>query len=102
MGEFAGGILHIVPFDYMKFFPIVKEVNIRFRRPALTDVVMEVNICEEEAETLLNEAQEKGKADFSRNLALIDVSGETVAEVKCVWQIGQIWRMHFPGVQMQE
>jgi len=44
LGEFAGGILHIGPFDCMKFFPIVKELNICFRRPALTDVVMEVNI----------------------------------------------------------
>lgn len=70
-----------------EFFPIVKEVNIHFHRSALTDVVMEVDISEEEAETLLIEAQEKGKADFSRNLALIDVSGETVAEVKGVWQI---------------
>jgi hypothetical protein len=51
---------------------------------------------------LLTEAQEKGKADFSRNLALIDVLGETVAEVKGVWQIRPIWRMHLPGVQMQE
>jgi hypothetical protein len=86
----------------MKFFPIVKEVNIRFHRPALTNVVMEVDISEEEAETLLTEAQEKGNADFSRNLALIDVLGETVAEVKGVWQIRPIWRMHLPGVQMQE
>jgi hypothetical protein len=44
LGEFAGGILHLVTFDYMKFFPIVKEVNIRFHRPALTNVVMEVDI----------------------------------------------------------
>jgi hypothetical protein len=63
---------------------------------------MEVDISEEEAETLLTEAHEKSKADFSRNLALIAVSGETMAEVKGGWQIGLIWRMHFPGVQMQE
>jgi len=25
-----------------------------------------------------------------------------MAEVKGGWQIGLIWRMHFPGVQMQE
>lgn len=102
LGKFAGSTLHLVTFYYIKFFPIVKEVNIRFRRPALTDVVMEVDISEEEAETLLTVAQEKGKADFSRNLALIDVSGETMAEVKGVWQIRPIWRMHFSGVQMQE
>jgi len=48
---------------------------------------------------LLIAAQEKGKTDFSRNLVLIDVSGETVAEINGVWQV---WRMHFPGVQMQD
>jgi hypothetical protein len=48
---------------------------------------------------LLIAAQEKGKTDFSRNLVLIDVSGETVAEVNGAWLI---WRMHFPDVQMQD
>jgi acyl-coenzyme A thioesterase PaaI-like protein len=37
LGEAAGGILYGASFDTARFFPIVVEVNIRFRRPATTE-----------------------------------------------------------------
>ena len=90
LGEFSGGAIHLVSMDYTKFFPIVKEVNIRFRRPALTDITMEVTMSEPEARRLEAEAEENGKADYELNLELKDQNGEIVAKVSGVWQIRKI------------
>ena len=90
LGEFSGGAIHLVSMDFTKFFPIVKEVSIRFRRPAMTDITMEVTMTEQDAKRLEAEAEEKGKADYELKLELKDQNGETVAEVKGVWQIRKI------------
>ena len=90
LGEFAGGAIHVASIDFSKYFPIVKEVSIRFRRPALTDVTMEVTMSEEQAKKLEAEADENGKADYELNLELKDQSGETVAEVSGTWQIRKL------------
>lgn len=90
LGEFSGGAIHLVSMDFTKLVPIVKEVNIRFRRPAMTDITMEVTMTEQEAARLEAEAEEKGKADYKLKLELKDQSGEIVAEVNGVWQIRKI------------
>ena len=90
LGEFSGGIIHLASINFSKFFPIVKEVRIKFRRPARTDITMEVTMSEQEAGRLEAEAEEKGKADYELNLELKDQNGETVAEVSGVWQIRKI------------
>lgn len=90
LGEFSGGIIHLVSMDFTKYVPIVKEVHIRFRRPAMTDITMEVTMSEQEARRLGAEVEEKGKADYELALELKDQSGETVAEVRGVWQTRKI------------
>ncbi len=87
LGEFSGGVIFLVSFDYNKFFPIVKEVSIRFRRPAYTDVAMEVSMSAEEAARIEKEAQEKGKADFTLDLELKDDQGEVVSLATGIWQM---------------
>ena len=90
LGEFCGGAIHLAGIDFSKFYPIVKDVSIRFRRPAMTDVTVEVSMSEQEIQRLEAEASEKGKADFELNLELKDLSGETMAEVSGTWQIRKI------------
>ena len=90
IGEIAGGIIHLVSFDWNKFFPVVKEIKIRYRRPAMTDVILEVEMSAEEAERIQAEAEEKGKADFEMDLELKDANGEAVALVSGLWQIRKI------------
>lgn len=87
LGEIAGGAIHLTSFDGSRLYPIVKEVNIRFRRPAATDVTMEVELSEEEASRIQIEALEKGKADFVLDLELKDADGEVVSTVGGTWQI---------------
>jgi acyl-coenzyme A thioesterase PaaI-like protein len=87
LGEIAGGAIHVVSFDMTRLFPLVKQIDIRFRRPALTDVIMEVELSAEEASRIQAEALEKGKADYVLNLELEDTSGEVVAVVNGTWQV---------------
>jgi acyl-coenzyme A thioesterase PaaI-like protein len=87
LGEIAGGAIHVVSFDMAKLFPVVKEINIRFRRPAMSDVIMEAELSQEEASRIQAEALEKGKADYALNLELEDAGGEVVAIVDGTWQV---------------
>jgi acyl-coenzyme A thioesterase PaaI-like protein len=100
LGEIAGGAVHMVSFDVTRIFPIVKEVKIRFRRPAMTDVTMEVELSAEEASRIQTEALEKGKADYELKLELEDASGEVVSIVGGTWQVRTIpegMRLPAPG-----
>ena len=90
LGEIAGGAIHAVSFDVTRIFPIVKEVKIRFRRPAMTDVTMEVELSAEEATRIQTEALANGKADYELNLELADSSGEVVSIVGGTWQVRTI------------
>jgi len=87
IGEFTGGIIYGAAFDVEKFYPLVKEVNIRFKRPALTDVTLEVSMSKEDAEKIQNEASEQGKCDFVLNLEIKDANDVVVALVEGTWQI---------------
>ena len=87
LGEIAGGAIHLVSFDLTRLFPIVKEVHIRFQRPAMTDVTMEVELSAEEASRIQAEALANGKADYELKLELADSSGEVVSIVGGTWQV---------------
>jgi len=90
LGEIAGGAIHAVSFDMTKLFPIVKEIHIRFRRPAVTDVTMEVGLSAEQASRIQAEALEKGKADYALNLELRGAGAEVVSIVSGTWQVRPI------------
>ena len=90
IGEIPGGILHIASFDVNRFFPIVKEINIRFRRPATTDVTLEMELGKQQVDRIQAEAEKKGKADFSLEMEIKDAAGEVVSIVNGTWQIREI------------
>ncbi|MBN2515904.1 MAG: YiiD C-terminal domain-containing protein [Deltaproteobacteria bacterium] len=52
-GEMAGGVIFLVSFDYEKFYPIVKEITIRYTRPATTDMTVEVEMTDEKVTRFL-------------------------------------------------
>ncbi len=86
IGEVMGGAIFGASFNMSQYYPLVKEVHIRFRRPALTDITLEVELSEEQAVRIRTELEEKGKADFSLDLELIDARGEAVSLVQGIWQ----------------
>lgn len=87
LGEFTGGILPAVAFDITRFYPIVKEVTIKYVALAKTDVTIEAEMSREEVGKIQAEAEENGKADFTLELELKDENDEVVALVNGIWQI---------------
>jgi len=86
IGEVMGGAIFGVSFDMGRYYPLVREVNIRFRRPAMTDITLEVVLSEEKVTAIRAELEEKGKADFTLEFGLTDANGEVVSIVQGVWQ----------------
>ncbi|AYC34577.1 DUF4442 domain-containing protein [Pseudomonas cavernae] len=87
LAEVPGGALFATSFDHQRFYPIVKELNLRFRRPATGDIRVEARLEAEEIERLQNEASAKGKAEYLLELQLTDDSGEIVAESRGLYQL---------------
>jgi len=87
LAEVPGGTLFLTTFDAMRFYPIVKNLEIRFRRPALTDITVEVRMGDAEAARIMEEAEANGKADYSWDCELKDTSGEVVAISQNLYQM---------------
>ena len=87
LAEVPGGALYLTTFDVSRYYPIVKEMNIRFRRPAATDISVELSITEDEVQTIQSEAAEVGKADFVLETELKDTSGTVVALSRGIYQL---------------
>ncbi|RJG13169.1 DUF4442 domain-containing protein [Pseudomonas cavernicola] len=87
LAEIPGGALFITSFDASRFYPIVKEMNLRFRRPATGDIWVEARLSAEEIERLQTEAATNGKAEYLLELKLTDSSGEVVAESRGLYQL---------------
>ena len=87
LAEVPGGILYEISFHVPGFVPIVKEMTIRFRRPAKTDVTIEMSMTEDEVKEIEATAKAQGKADYILNGEIKDQSGEVVALSEGVYQM---------------
>ena len=86
LGEIMGGAIFFASFDIGQYYPLVKEVQIRYRKPALTDITVETTLSEDQVEKILKEIKVKGKADFNLDLELIDANREVVSLMQGIWQ----------------
>lgn len=87
VAEVLGGAIGIASFDNTAYYPLVKDVQIRFRRPAKTDIRAEATLDEDLIAKIAAEAEEKGKADFELDAELTDSSGEVVATTHGLYQL---------------
>ncbi|WP_339080294.1 YiiD C-terminal domain-containing protein [Pseudomonas sp. TMP9] len=87
LAEIPGGALFLASFDAARFYPIVKEMNLRFRRPATGDICVEARLTDEQIQHLQKQATEEGKAEYVLELQLTDESGEVVAESRGLYQL---------------
>lgn len=79
--------MFLTSFDAGKYYPVIKDMHIRFRRPATTDVHVEVRMGEKEIARIEQEAAEKGKADYILEGNIIDGNGEVVAIMTGTYQL---------------
>lgn len=87
LAEITGGAIVFSHFDIQKYFPVVKELSIRFCRPAVTDVTVDVEVAPGELQRMEEEALSLGKSTFFLEPRLVSASGETVALAKGAWQM---------------
>ncbi len=87
LAEMPGGALFLTSFDSQRFYPVVKEVNLRFRRPATSDIRVEARLDAAEIERIQEEATRAGKAEYRLDLQLTDASGAVVAESSALYQL---------------
>ncbi len=87
LAEVAGAALCAGSFDSGRVFPLVKDMRIRYRRPAKSDVTARVALSESEIDATLAEVDRVGKADLAWQCELRGEAEEVVAIVDCVFQI---------------
>jgi thioesterase domain-containing protein len=87
LAEVPGGTLFLTTFDTKTFYPIVKDLQIRFRRPAMSDITVEVRVTDDEIARIAAEAEANGKADYGWESELVDATGEVVAISRNTYQM---------------
>ncbi|WP_161864636.1 PaaI family thioesterase [Pseudomonas yangonensis] len=87
LAEIPGGALFLTSFDACRFYPVIKEMNLRFRRPAMGDILVEARLSAEQIAQLEEQASREGKADYLLELQLTDGNGEVVAESRGLYQL---------------
>jgi thioesterase domain-containing protein len=87
LAETIGGAVGRVYLRMVDAFTIVKGVNIKFTRPAKTDITCEFRMDPNEAKQIVDKCETKGKADFEIHLELKDAGGNVVAMAEGIYQI---------------
>lgn len=79
LAELPGGAIFLSTFDSSRFFPLIKGMDIEFRKPAATDITVEVRLDPKEAASIQATADELGKADYGWECDLKDANEQIVA-----------------------
>lgn len=90
LGEIMGGAMVIASMDAGRCYPLVKDVQIRYRRPATTDITAELSLSEDRLKEIVSVLEEKGKSDIPLELELLDAGGEAVAVITGMWQVRKL------------
>ena len=86
VAELTGGIIFMSSFDTKLFYPLVKEVNIRYKAPMQGDAFVEAKLSAEEIANIQSELESKGKADFSLDMQVANAQGDVAAIVRGLYQ----------------
>ena len=87
LAEILGGIIALSTFDADKYFPLVKNVDIKFVSMARSELRAEAELDEETITRVEAEAAQQGKADFTLEAIVADADGQTVASTRGLYQL---------------
>jgi acyl-coenzyme A thioesterase PaaI-like protein len=90
VAELPGGALFLTTFDVERFYPVLKAMQIRFRRPAFTDVTVEVALSAAAVERITTEAEQSGKAEFTLSVEVKDTDERVVAVSEGTYQLRKV------------
>ncbi|CAM3660653.1 PaaI family thioesterase [Parendozoicomonas haliclonae] len=90
LAEIPGGIMCLSSFEQGRFFPLLKNMSVKFVKLAKGDITFETRLSAEEIAKVSEEAAREGKADFFLKGELLDGDGEVVAVSEGHYQIRAI------------
>ena len=73
--------------SFDKIIYLMKEMSIRYRRPATTDLTVTVNFTDEDATFCKEALKNEGKVDFMIEMEVKDATGEVVALSKNLYHL---------------
>ena len=81
LGEFLGGLITARYLDNpRKFQPVVRDLKIDFKAPAMTDITATAYFSVEQAAEMNAKLEDSGRYDFQQKAVLTDANGTVVAE----------------------
>ena len=81
LGEFLGGLITARYLDNpRKFQPVVRDLKIDFKAPAMTDITATAYFSADQALEMNAQLEETGRYDFQQKAVLTDTNGTVVAE----------------------
>jgi len=92
VAEIPGGALFLSSFDTRRYFPIVAALDMKFLKPAKSDVTIEIALSEDRIAAISAEADANGKAVFTLDGEIKDVDGTVVATSHGVYQLRSVDR----------
>ena len=78
--EYLGGLIAAHNLDNPKYQPVIAGLNIKFMRPAMTDITAETEFTAEDVKTMKASLEATGRYDFTIHIVVKDTSGKVVAE----------------------
>lgn len=93
VAEIPGGALFLSSFDMTRYAPIVKEMNLRFIKPAKSDVTIEVALSDERIAEISAAADAQGKAEFTLDGEIKTADGTVAAISHGIYQIRSLQRL---------
>lgn len=90
LAESIGGI---VVFDNRadeSFVPLVKSVNMDFRKPAATDLVAVSRFSERDADAMNQAMKDSGRFNFTLEIDIQNLDGETVSVMTAVYAVRKL------------
>ena len=90
LAELPGGAMFLTTFDASRFYPLVKGMDIKFLKPAATDITVEIRLNPDDAARIQEIANEVGKADYEWECELKDANGQVVCVSSNRYQLRSI------------
>lgn len=79
LAEAVAAVPGISVLDTARFFPIIKDIYVDFRKSAASDVTAEYGLSDEHIEELLADLERKGSAGYVAEFPMHDADGAHVA-----------------------
>ena len=90
VAETLGGVIAGSSFPRGRFYPLVKDLQINFLRPATSGVVARASLTEDEITRIEADAEATGKGEFTLTTEVTSEDGTLVATTSGTYQIRAI------------